>query len=142
MEWVDVIGAFGIPAILGAIIPFLIMRYYNKKDEKEEDDSNREDKIQEFDKKQKETEERLETIEKLLLILKNAEQALLRDRIIQCYNHYYKEKKFMPIYARESLDHMYKEYRNLDGNGIIEDLIKKLYQLPTEPDDYLDDSDI
>ena len=58
-------------------------------------------------------------------------QALLRDRMIQTYNHY-SEKGFCPIYARENVEELYKRYHDLGGNGAITSLIAKLRQLPTE----------
>lgn len=144
MDWIAILGAVGVPTILGAVIPFLVTRHYKKQDKKmEEQDDTRErleDLEEEHSKLYKQHQDDLEKINKellsikeILIILKNSEQAMLRDRIIQAYNHYYKEKKFMPIYARESLNNMYQEYHNLGGNGVIEDLVKKLYELPTEP---------
>lgn len=61
---------------------------------------------------------------------KNGVKALLRDAIIQQYNKY-EERGFVPIYARESMEQMYKEYKNLGGNGAIENLVAKLHRLPT-----------
>lgn len=66
--------------------------------------------------------------------LETAIQALLRDRIIQTYN-YYLEKGYFPIHARENLDEMLKQYRGLGGNGMVEDLVKRLRMLPTEKKD-------
>lgn len=56
-------------------------------------------------------------------------QALLRDRIIQSYN-YYVEKKYIPIYAVESVASMFEQYRLLGGNGVIENLVQELKDLP------------
>ena len=58
-------------------------------------------------------------------------QALLRDRIIQAYNHY-QEKGCCPIYGMENVLAMYKQYHNLGGNGAITELVEKLKELPTE----------
>jgi len=58
-------------------------------------------------------------------------QALLRDRIIQAYNHYM-EKGFCPIYGRESVLQLAEQYYNLGGNGVVHDLMDKLMELPTE----------
>lgn len=62
--------------------------------------------------------------------LKKGVQALLRANIIAIYNKYI-EIGVIPIYERENLDHLYKEYKALGGNGVIEDLIEKLSVLPT-----------
>ena len=64
--------------------------------------------------------------------LKLGVQALLRDRIIQCYNQY-RERGYMPIYARENVDALYKQYHNLGGNGTIDHLIYAMCDLPTDP---------
>ena len=58
-------------------------------------------------------------------------QALLRDRIIQAYNHYM-DKGVCPIYARDNLLSMYKQYHNLGGNGTVTGLMEELKRLPTE----------
>ena len=58
-------------------------------------------------------------------------RAILRDRIIQSYNHYI-EKGFCPIYARENVSNMYEAYHNLGGNGTVTSLYHKLQELPTE----------
>ena len=60
-------------------------------------------------------------------------QALLRDRIVQAYNHYCLEKKYCPIYAKENVDSMYNAYHRLGGNGTVTGLKDKIDALPTEP---------
>jgi len=59
-------------------------------------------------------------------------QALLRDRIIQVYNHY-ANKGFCPIYARDDAEALFKQYTALGGNGTIKELLDKLSEMPTEP---------
>lgn len=58
-------------------------------------------------------------------------RAILRDRIIQTYNHYV-EKGYCPIYARENIGNMYEAYHNLGGNGTVTALYKRIQELPTE----------
>lgn len=57
-------------------------------------------------------------------------QALLRDRIIQAYNHYVCEKGWVPISAKESIDACYKSYEALGDNGVIDSLMEQLNELP------------
>ena len=64
--------------------------------------------------------------------IQNGVQALLRDRIVQMYNDYI-EKKYAPIYARENMECLYKEYKALDGNGTVSGLVKLFMELPTIP---------
>jgi hypothetical protein len=62
-------------------------------------------------------------------------RAILRDRIIQTYNHY-SEKGYCPIYARENVSNMYDAYHNLGGNGTVTTLYERLQDLPTEGGEY------
>lgn len=57
-------------------------------------------------------------------------QALLRAQLVDDYNHYMARGEF-PIYARESFEQVYKQYKNLGGNGVMTDLHNKLAELPT-----------
>lgn len=57
-------------------------------------------------------------------------QALLRSQMIADYNHYY-DKGMAPIYARENFENVYKQYKNLGGNGVMTDIHSKFMALPT-----------
>lgn len=57
-------------------------------------------------------------------------QALLRSQMIADYNHYY-DKGTAPIYARENFENVYKQYKNLGGNGVMTDIHSKFMALPT-----------
>ena len=57
---------------------------------------------------------------------------LLRDRIIQAYNHY-TEKGYCPIYGLENVEEMYRQYHALGGNGTITELVERVKELPTQP---------
>lgn len=59
-------------------------------------------------------------------------QALLRDRLLQSYNHY-KEKGYAPIYARENFENMYQQYHSLGKNGVMDEIHEKFKALPLEP---------
>lgn len=56
-------------------------------------------------------------------------QALLRAQMVNDYNHYV-DKGFAPIYARETFESCYKEYKGLGGNGVMTDLHAKFMALP------------
>lgn len=84
--------------------------------------------VAKFRKKSKEQE----AIKKEQEAIKLGIQALLRDRIIQSYNHYM-EKECCPIYALENVIALYVQYHALGGNGAVTELIEKLKDLPTEP---------
>jgi hypothetical protein len=59
-------------------------------------------------------------------------QALLRDRIIQLYTKY-SDRGYFPIYERENIQELSKQYFALGGNGVVHGLLEKLEALPTEP---------
>jgi len=63
--------------------------------------------------------------------LKAGIKALLYDRAIQSY-HFHKEKGYWPIHARETMSELTAQYRALGGNGVIQDLLDTLRELPTE----------
>ena len=58
-------------------------------------------------------------------------QALLRDRIIETYNHY-NDKGYCPIYAKESMRRLYSAYHALGGNDVATELKEKVLAMPTE----------
>lgn len=60
-------------------------------------------------------------------------QALLRDRMIQAYNHYCFDKGYCPIYAKESFINVYNAYHNLGVNGVMDAIKDRVIDLPTEP---------
>ena len=57
--------------------------------------------------------------------LKRGVQSLLRDRIIQAYNHYM-ERGSIPIYGMENVLSMYEAYRENGGNGTVTKLVEGL----------------
>ena len=61
-------------------------------------------------------------------------RSILRDRIIQAFNHYYMDKHALPIYAMENVKHMYVAYHALGGNGTITELYNKMMDLPQVED--------
>jgi len=63
--------------------------------------------------------------------IRNGMKALLRAEIIATYNHY-AQQKYLPIYARENLYGLYKEYEALGGNGAIKDLMETACEWPLE----------
>lgn len=62
----------------------------------------------------------------------NGVLALLRDRIIDRYNHY-TDQEYIPIYGMENVLDMYEAYHALGGNGTVTKLIEDLRELRTDP---------
>ena len=59
-------------------------------------------------------------------------QCLLRAEIIRMHDKY-TERKYCPIYAKESLRRAYKAYHGLHGNDVATALYDETMALPTEP---------
>ena len=57
-------------------------------------------------------------------------EALLRDRIIDCYNKYEK-KGVCPIYAKENVKRLYAPYHELGGNDVATELVEQLLEMPS-----------
>lgn len=66
----------------------------------------------------------------MVLALFSGVRALLRDRIIYAYNHYYIDRECCPIYALENVERMYKAYHTLRGNGTVTHLVEQIRTLP------------
>ena len=56
-------------------------------------------------------------------------KALLRDRIYQAY-YLWIDRGYCPMYARESIEFMYREYKLFRGNGNVAKIVSKLLDLP------------
>ena len=59
-------------------------------------------------------------------------QSLLRENIVHNYNKY-QDRGNCPIYAKESLKHVYEAYHNLGGNDVATKLYHTLLDMPEEP---------
>lgn len=65
------------------------------------------------------------------LAIENAVQALLRNELIRRYREY-KTKGEMTILDRENIEAMFKQYKNLGGNGTVKELMDELLEVPTK----------
>ena len=66
--------------------------------------------------------------------MKSGLQCLLRAEIIRAHEEYM-DKKYCPIYARESITRAYDAYHALGGNGTITELYNQIMALPTDKED-------
>ncbi len=58
-------------------------------------------------------------------------QALLRNELIRRYREY-EIKGEISILDKENIEHMFKEYTNLGGNGTVAKMYKDILDLPTK----------
>lgn len=66
--------------------------------------------------------------------MKSGLQCLLRLEIIRAHEKY-TDRKYCPIYARESVTKAYDAYHALGGNGTITELYNQIMALPTDKED-------
>lgn len=71
-----------------------------------------------------------------LKILNQGSKDVLRQKIMTIY-HQYKKEQAMPIFAKESLDELYKDYKAQGGNSYID----KYYKRMSDWEVYLDYED-
>lgn len=59
-------------------------------------------------------------------------QSLLRENIVYNYNKY-QDRGYCPIYAKESIKHVYDAYHDLGGNDVATKLYKTMLDMQEEP---------
>ncbi len=62
---------------------------------------------------------------------KNSICILIKNEIIKEY-YDIQYKKYVTIYDKEIINDLYKEYKNLGGNGFVENLIKDINSVPVK----------
>ena len=55
-------------------------------------------------------------------------QAILRDRLIQSYNHHM-GLGYCPIHDRDNISNMYNQYHNLGENGVMDGLVDEIMKI-------------
>lgn len=61
--------------------------------------------------------------------VENGVQALLRNELIRRYREY-ETKGEISILDKENIEHMFKEYKNLGGNGTVAKMYDEILSLP------------
>lgn len=59
-------------------------------------------------------------------------QALLRDRLLQAFNHYL-ARGWISASERDNVDNMYVQYESLGENNVISDIYNQVRALPSIP---------
>lgn len=81
-------------------------------------------KFKEIKEKQEEQTKKNQAIERGV-------QALLRNELIRRFREY-KTKGKMSMLDKENMDHMFEEYFNLGGNGMMHDVYKEFQEIEIE----------
>lgn len=63
--------------------------------------------------------------------IRNGIRAVLRDRIVQAYNHFSRQGK-IKIEELGNISNMYVAYHNLGGNGVVTSIYNKVLKIPHE----------
>lgn len=61
--------------------------------------------------------------------IENGVQALLRNELIRRYREY-ETKGEITIIDKENIEHLFKEYKNLGGNGTVAKMYEEMLELP------------
>ena len=86
--------------------------------------------VEGFKKRQKELEEEQKRI---LLAMQECDKNLAKDRIIQAYCHYVDDKGWIPLLVLDSIVALHTSYKELGGNGILDEKIEHLKRLSNFP---------
>lgn len=80
-------------------------------------------------KRQEEQEKKNEEQERKNKAIERGVQALLRNELIRRFREY-KTKGEMSMLDKENMEHMFAEYFNLEGNGMMTDVHKEFLEIP------------
>ena len=80
-------------------------------------------------KKQEEQEKMRQEQERKKQAIERGVQALLRDKLIENFRKYKIENE-ITLLDKENMDHMFEEYFNLGGNGMMRELHEEYLKIP------------
>ena len=125
MGIVELVGVIGIPSIISGTAVLILTRSLNKRD-------RRQAAIQEQERiRQQEIHRQNEELERQSRATMAGVQALLRDRLLQGYKHYF-EKGWADYNDRDNMENIYTQYHALGQNGVMDEMRKKFLELPLD----------
>lgn len=77
----------------------------------------------------KKIKKRFEEQDKKREAIENGVQALLRNELIKNFREY-KQKGEITLLDKENMDHMFTEYFNLGGNGMVHEVYDEFKEIP------------
>lgn len=81
--------------------------------------------------KQQQESKRFDDIDNDIIMLKESNRAMLHGKLFDLCVAYIKRGYIKPLELR-NINYLYKSYRNLNGNGTIEMLMKDISELPVK----------
>ena len=112
MEWYQWLSLVGIPSIISGVVAILIQRGMKSRDARQE----------EIVRQNQEQEKQNKAI-------MAGVQAILRDRLLQGYRHYF-SKGWADFDDRENLENVWMQYHALGANGIMDEYRSRFLALP------------
>ena len=85
--------------------------------------------VKKIKKKQEEQAKKQEEQERKNQAIERGVQALLRNELIRRFREY-KTKGEMSMLDKENMDHMFTEYFNLGGNGLMKEVHTEFLEIP------------
>ena len=155
MEWIKYFSAFGGATLCSLFVTFIFNFVVNgtKKKRAQKEESFKKQREEELNKVLEALDEKLhdrieevsvkvegvtDAVNKEINLLKEDSsktkaglQALLRSELIAMFNKW-SDKGYAPIYARENFENCYQRYHELGANGVMDDIYRKFYDLPTD----------
>ena len=116
MELSQILSVCGVSGIISGLVGVLIAVFLKRPLEKRVADSE-------------EASQRVEEQNKATML---GVQALLRDRLLQAFNHYL-ARGWIGAGERDNVENMYTQYEALGPNNVISDIYDKVRALPASP---------
>lgn len=143
MTWYQWLTVLGVPSLISGLFMLAITRSMNRRDEarKKEEEAREKERIQaekERDKRDKAIADQTATMEAQSKALMAGVQAILRDRLLQGYRHYF-AKGWADYDDRENLENIWEQYHALGANGIMDGFRMKFLALPVSKDDGMEE---
>ena len=118
MELSQILSVCGVSGIISGLVGVLIAVFLKRPLEKRVSDNE-------------EASARVEAQNKATML---GVQALLRDRLLQAFNHYL-ARGWIGASERDNIENMYTQYESLGENNVISDIYNQVRALPSIPPD-------
>lgn len=118
MELSQILSVCGVSGIISGLVGVLIAVYLKRPLEKRVSDNEQ-------------ASARVEAQNKATML---GVQALLRDRLLQAFNHYL-ARGWIGASERDNIENMYTQYESLGENNVISDIYNQVRALPSIPPD-------
>ena len=118
MELYQILSVCGVSGIVSGVVGVLIAVFLKRP----------------LEKRVKESETASARVEEQNTATMLGVQALLRDRLLQAFNHYL-ARGWIGAGERDNIDNMYVQYEALGQNNVISDIYNQVRELPSIPPD-------